>query len=62
MFILDIPIDIPNQIEIPTQIELKLSTDLAKFIAHLIHNIVYHGVGISLCFLTNWIPNKVTRK
>lgn len=49
-------------LEVPTQIELTLSPELAEFITHLIYNIAYHGLGISLCVLTNWIPNRVTRK
>jgi hypothetical protein len=47
---------------IPTEIYLKLSPELAEFTAHLINAIIFHGAGIALCTLSNWVPNKVTKR
>lgn len=34
-------------------VELKLSPELAEFLAHLLHAMLFHGVGMSLIFMTN---------
>jgi hypothetical protein len=48
--------------ETPTEITLKLSPELAEFITYLISAIIFHGANLTICTLTNWVPNKISRK
>jgi hypothetical protein len=47
---------------LPTEITLKLSPEIAQFIAYSINAVIFHGVNITICTLTNWVPSKITRR